>query len=321
MTGRAPEAEPRSFIDLNKNFLNFPLARDARVKLRKVKDARTDKYRTPLPGEDRITLRFAKGAVRRCPTGFDLNVLFLLLAEIKKQGQAAITLPSLSAIVKQMRLGVDPANLRRVRASLELWSGLSIRFNEYYDGAGGNGPKRFPPPISELNIVRGGPISITIHEDWKWKARYFKRLPRPLPMRASDHNTVLYAGAYEGKPLKVRVRNYCRKIGINHNNRRLTLPHALKQAKQWYREHGVSLDYAIDGKFVILTISYSGPSPVEPEALQAKPLSANKPKPLDRIKLVRRKLERTEHAELFDDDEEQDLDDGLDPYGMPIYVR
>jgi hypothetical protein len=322
---KAPERErhlkPEAFIDLNKNFMNFLEARDTRVKLHRVKDAKTGRSLTPLPGEDRITLRFAKGAVRRCATAFELNVRLLLQAEVRKQGQTTITLPSLSVILKQLGLSCGTVNLRRARAAFELLSCLSIHFLEYRDHAGGKGRKSFPPPITKLNIRRGGPITITLHEDWiEWKCKYFKRLPLPLPMQAAAFNTVLYTSAYEGKPLKVKVRTFCRKIGIVHNNRRLTLPHAIEQAMEWYREHGGSLEYVIDGKFITLTSS-PGQHPVKQETSQRAPRPANKPvervkreKPPERVKLER--IERVKQVEVFDDD-----DEGLDQYGMLIHGR
>src|SRR6266478_6508888 len=99
-----PKPAAFAFVDLNKNFMNFPEARDARVELHRVKDAKTGRSLRPLPGEDRITLRFAKGAVRRCATAFDLNVRHLLQAEVRKQGQTTITLPSFAVILKQLGL-------------------------------------------------------------------------------------------------------------------------------------------------------------------------------------------------------------------------
>ncbi len=308
-----PKPAAFAFVDLNKNFMNFPEARDARVELHRVKDAKTGRSLRPLPGEDRITLRFAKGAVRRCATAFDLNVRHLLQAEVRKQGQTTITLPSFGVILKQLGLSYKTKNM--------------THFLEYRDHAGGKGQKSFPPPITELNIRRGGPISITLHEAWiEWKCKYFKRLPLPLPMQAAAFNTVLYTSAYEGKPLKVKVRTFCRKIGIVHNNRRLTLPHALKQAMKWYREHGGSLEYVIDGKFINLTSSL-GQHHVKPVE------RVKREKPPERVKLEQRventgrpvflgqarkpkRIERVRQVEVFDDD-----DEGLDPYGMPIYGR
>jgi hypothetical protein len=311
--------KPAAFVDLNKNFMNYQVPRDARVELHQIKNAKTGLYRTPLPGENRITLRFAKGAVRRCATGFDFNVLYLLHAEKRMQKQATITLRSLSMIVRQLGMS-DDKNRSRVRAALELWTHLSIRFREYH---GATGSKLFPPPITKLNISRGGPISITLHEDWNWQGRYFKRLPFPLPMQAAPHNIVLFVCAFEGKPLTLKVHTLCRKIGINHNGW-LRLPHAIEQAKRWFSEHGGSLNCVIKGDDITLTGKLD-PRPVKGKKKKKSPSAdgdkskGDKPRPMDNMRDIIEAAKRAKrNAKRVENVEEQGDEDDVDQYGMII---
>jgi len=99
----------------------------------------------------------------------------------------------------------------------------------------------------------------------------------------------------------------------------------LKQAMKWYREHGGSLEYVIDGKFINLTSSL-GQHHVKPVE------RVKREKPPERVKLEQRventgrpvflgqarkpkRIERVRQVEVFDDD-----DEGLDQFGMPIYA-
>ena len=73
------QSKPSRYIPLrlNRNFMNYPLARDARTIAVWRKDDEGDWY-TLCPGEDRIGFWLPKDTVagaRRLPTGFDMNVL------------------------------------------------------------------------------------------------------------------------------------------------------------------------------------------------------------------------------------------------------
>jgi hypothetical protein len=70
-------------VKLNRNFLNFPLARDTRAKADWVQESKTGRWMADLPGEGRdshrirLILRVKAGEEwRHCPSALDMNVLF-----------------------------------------------------------------------------------------------------------------------------------------------------------------------------------------------------------------------------------------------------
>ena len=88
---REPQATPRLLkrpwlrLQLRRNFMNYPLARSARTKSRWRKDR--DGWWCLLPGDDRIELSVpsdANPSLRRCPTGFDMNVLFRIFVAVQE---------------------------------------------------------------------------------------------------------------------------------------------------------------------------------------------------------------------------------------------
>lgn len=243
------------FVFANKNLLNYPLARDTRVKLQWHRNKKTGRYWAYLPGDDRIKLSFPANADRRCPNGLDINVLFYLLGEVRKQGQTTITLPSRGAILEQLGLGYDSANLQRLNEALELWRCISIRYERYYaasrkrPGAFFKGRpivRRFPPPISS----REGP-GFTIHPDWcDEQTKYVERVMLPLPMSAAAQNIVLCTHVTIRPDTELHdagtprwIRRFCRKVGLDHNNRSRLLDHALEIATRYFEANGGSLTF------------------------------------------------------------------------------
>jgi hypothetical protein len=246
---------PEPFAIVNKNLLNYPLARDTRVKLEWHENKKTGRYWAYLPGDERIKLSFPADADRRCPNGLDINVLFFLLAEVRKQGRQTITLPSLAAILKQLGLSYKTGNIRRLKAAIELWCCISIRYDQYYLASSkshGGGlfrkgrpmVKRFPPPIASRKGAR-----LTIDADWcEQQDKFVERLVLPLPMPAAAQNIVLCthvtirpASEAHNAGVPRWIRKFCRKIGLDHNMRGRALDHALEIAVRYFEANGGSL--------------------------------------------------------------------------------
>jgi hypothetical protein len=305
---RTDASRKPSFALIDKNLLNYPLARDCRVRHHWVKGAKTGRNYTHL--DDRITLSLPPNAEIRCPNGFDVNVLFILLAEARKQDGGKIDLPSLTAIVSKMGLGADASNLRRVRTSLTLWSTISIRFRNYYaarwrrpdtkKGVGGtNVDRKFPPPINSLKIGRGQ-IRVSIHEDWReYHKKYFERVPLPLPMPAAAQNVVLCTIVSMATGNQRSVRKFCRKIGLNHTTRRRVLRNALQIAEQYYERNGGALSHVIEQKRIQFWIAKpDNELAAQVPLAQSEIHSANRTKKIERVRLIKRtkRIELVERA-------------------------
>jgi hypothetical protein len=276
-----------TFAWIDKNLLNYPVARDTRVKHAWIKHE-TGRYFTDLGR--RITLWFGADGDRRCPNGFDVNLLLLLLGELRRQDKAEITLPSLSAMIRAMGLAPDAANLRRLRASLTLWSTISIQFRNYYVATrrvvngevtsgkwmpGKNVDKTLPPPFRAVKLGRPQ-IRISISETWykKHKRRkrygYRERVLLPLPMSAPAQNVVLTTLVSKDGSQKRRRRRYCRKIGVNHAARGRVLQHALATAIAYYSRTGGALKHESDGKFIRFGVAKPQFTPRKPSPLEPK---------------------------------------------------
>ena len=180
------------FAQVDRNLMNYPLARDPRVKASWSKSSKTGRWFCDLPGDKRIRLWLAHGAharLKRLPSAFDVNVLLLVLARAQIQGDPVVTFPSRAAIFQALGLSVNRARYReRVDAALELWSAMSIRMPWHPH------KKTMPPPI-EVTCSKGSSLTVTVSEAWrdlgKKKTGYFKQVPLPLPHDAATQNLVL----------------------------------------------------------------------------------------------------------------------------------
>src|SRR5262249_41992739 len=172
---------------LNKNLCNYPIARSARTKGRWRLDDHGPWCR--LPGEDRIELAPPPGTPRekqRIPTGFDMSVLYRLLAAEQEAAPERVVrhlvfFRSRAAFLRELRLTKTQQNYRRLRKSLELWSRLSIHFVSCRDRGlkapwhvppskdhpeGRRIAKDLPPPIRRFEL-RDQEIIVKLHEDWR----------------------------------------------------------------------------------------------------------------------------------------------------------
>ena len=242
------------FAQVDRNLMNYPLARDLRVKASWSKSSKTGRWFCDLPGDKRIRLWLAHGAharLKRLPSAFDVNVLLLVLARAQIQGDPVVTFPSRAAIFHSLGLSVNRARYReRVDAALELWSAMSIRMPWHPH------KKTMPPPI-EVTRSKGSSFTVTVSVAWrdlgKKKTGYFKQVPLPLPHDAATQNLVLslltcVSEEFDGDGEIMRRTsprnkvNLCRKIGLTHSTSCRAFKRACLEADEWLRKHGGALD-------------------------------------------------------------------------------
>jgi len=243
------------FAQVDRNLMNYPLARDPRVKASWSKSLKTGRWFCVLPGDKRIRLWLAQGAparLKRLPSAFDVNVLFLVLARAQIQGDPVVTFPSRAAIFHSLGLSVNRARYReRVDAALELWSAMSIRMPWYPH------KKTMPPPI-EVTCDKGSSFTVTVSEAWRdlgtKKTGYCKQVPLPLPHNAATQNLVLSLLTCvceefncDGEIIRrTSPRNkvaLCQKIGLTHSTSYRAFSRACDEADAWFRKHGGELDF------------------------------------------------------------------------------
>jgi hypothetical protein len=318
----------------NKNLANYPLTRDSRVQTAWKKDGKH--LVASLPSEPRIALWLpigADAAHHHAPTAFDMNVLFLLLAVARMQRSNQLRVESYGGILYALHMNPrHSSNLRRLRQSLAYWTMLDVQFNNscwYFAGSWKIGKERLrndrkapvyskprkgdkllAPPIQALNVKQG--LALRIDPDWVQQGnRYTVGFALPLPMNASAQNVVLtiLASAQHGDGGYARkVRNYCRKIGINdqHNNHMDRLRRALEEAQQYFFDHGGVLEYRIKGDKIL----FPKVQPIKfGKALKRAPVEAEQPttqhKPQqERVPLQRKSIEPVEPKVTYSMDDE-----------------
>lgn len=271
---KAARVAPK-FVILNKNFGNYVMARDRRTVGIWRRGVRTRRWRGHLIGDNKITFHLpadVEPQLRRYPTGFDTNVLFLLLAEAKKQNRNKIEIPSRAYILRALGFGVDYKNLKRLNEALAFWSVLSITFNNWYSSTynrinkiktyqGENSASRLPPPIQSFSLDQG--VKMTLSQRWlvELHQNFWVKVPLPLPSDAAAQNLILCllvtmkkdGDVYVSK--RRRVRQLCRKIGLNHTTRNQSLQRAIESMQDYFkRNHLRQLsEYIIqDGKILFL---------------------------------------------------------------------
>jgi hypothetical protein len=227
------------FALINRNLMNYPLARDRRLKLNwQSGDGGwlcdlTDNIQLQLPAT-------IAAECRVCPNALDMNVLFHLLMLRRKTGRPDLRL-SQRDLIKAVGLTRAGANRKRVRFALQLWSHLSITFQRWY-ADGNRQPHVLPPPIQE--IKPGRPMQIIMHDGWVWHG-FHGTVPLPLPNDAVAQNLILYLLTQPGKP-KSRHRKGTRdrrllykSIGLtDHSESANTMERSLDLARRWFKRHG-----------------------------------------------------------------------------------
>jgi hypothetical protein len=269
-----------SYAPINRNFMNYPLARDTRLRLLWRKDQHG--WHCDLPGEDRIQLQFARDAEARCPSAFDVEFLFRLFGIAKKRRSSILDFASFSALLKSTGYEPTARNRRRVKRALKLWSELSLWFDQWYEPTRhdfidkhGNKyrewktgrKKRFvrmgyvrsmwlPPALRSVDIDSGC-ARIRIDKEWRghWKS-YYKLVPLPLPSGAAAQNLALKLltlapirdnGADLTSPeyavahrLTTKIRRQC---GLLHNNGAGPMKRAIKNVEAYYTANGGDFEF------------------------------------------------------------------------------
>ena len=269
---RAVELE-RVPVKLNRNFLNFPLARDTRAKANWFQGSKTGRWLADLPGEGRKSHRIrlilpakAEKEMRRCPSALDMNVLFQLLAEAQRpDATTRIEFASLSGLLRRLGLEERDRERDRVVSSIVYWHCLSIRWERWYEHHG-HIRRKLPPPI-EYAERKANRFIVTLHPEWYKLARakgYHLWLPLPLPRQAAAQNLALLILTQELKdgnasfdlnepqadyyfdrmaPLTKGMDRWwiARKLGMLHKQRNRVLDRAIDQAAEWLSANGGKL--------------------------------------------------------------------------------
>lgn len=113
---------------VSKQLMNYPLARDIRTAQpwRRSKPIGTW-WLCALPGDPRIEFRLRGDTdeqLRHCPTPFEVNVLLLVLAQAEQLEQTQISFASDSAMLRELKIGIDSNTRRRLRDALCYWCEL-----------------------------------------------------------------------------------------------------------------------------------------------------------------------------------------------------
>lgn len=251
-----PTTTERTPLRLNRNLMNFPLARDVRMDVQWHTSEKTGRWIAKLPKEDQILLILpADKRARRAPTGRDMAALFALLAEVQRTKEARVAL-KWSQLLRRSGLSLDKANRKAMRATLRYLSRLRLQINCWHEpGVPASSRRSFPPPVVEI-IEKGRGVSVLLADVWVKLAldkRYYETVPLPLPLSAVAQNAALMiltsairpveeAGDYEVYHLRGRS-TFARKVGLGTVRRKARLDGALVRVQSWFATHGGDLIY------------------------------------------------------------------------------
>jgi hypothetical protein len=227
------------------------------------KGDRADSWYAELPGEDRIRVYLPPDTPahkRRVPTAFDMNVLFLVLAEAQAAGTQRIELPSFAAVLRDLGLAAHTDNRRQLKSAFDLWRELIIRYRCWYAlrplsrAAKDDERKRvLPPPIEQIKYP-GNRAVVTVAEKWVKLVRdrgYKQLVPLPLPLSAAEQNAALLILTSAGKrndwcPTEYSFErgqsSFARKCGLVVSHRRRRLVAVLDATARWFEEAGGYLE-------------------------------------------------------------------------------
>lgn len=244
----------RQFVHVNRNLMHHTLARDRRVRQDWCASKKTGRWLCRLPGNDRILLLMPRATApgeRRCPNGFDVALLFLLLgAAHGNDGDA--NFPSEAAMLRAMGVRVETRYRLALRDAIDLWSALSVKFERcwHVPDTGKVPTHRLPPPI--VGVRRERRLHFEIDPTWSdLGMRYFVQVPLPLPVHAPTQNLILQiltrhwsehrAPELYRERLIFPVENseLRSKIGLGRRGARLEL--IIKAAARWFDDAGGSL--------------------------------------------------------------------------------
>ena len=307
------------YAALNKNLCNYPLARDPRVQAHWRLSTKTRRWLCDLLGDGRIQFRLPGNAgKRRGPSGFDMQVLFLLLREARVRDTAELEFGSLASLLKALGAYVDSYNRRRLQEALDLWSLLSISYREWYEPKS-KSANAFARSCRLPSAALSGAVCVTITKEWREIAkRFYAQVSLPLPPHAAAQNLVLCL-ATSGSNFddetgtdykwKRSVRGLCEKLGLNHTTRGRVLDHAIGLAELWYAEReGLKLNVVRKDGEIIFYLTAMEESVEHQSTRSASVLRAtHEPK--------RREVDVDDD---YDDDDQEMSDNVFDEDGNPV---
>lgn len=258
-----PTPKPAArFALINRNILNHPLARDRRTPQKWIPGNRTRDWYCSLPGDPCVQLRLPASMPReacRCPTAFDINVLFTLLSEAKAKSTTTITFTR-GKLLERIGLTDHSKNRASVDDAITLWSRMQISFHKwYFPRINGqlppNGPRTLPPPAKEYAKTTRG-IRITLHPIWTDLTAhgYFARAAMPLPHHVPGQNLCLWLLTAYRRPkgedrrsrfggtltYQLSTDDLCTRIGLTRGR---GLSTAVEQAKRWFGTNAGKLEW------------------------------------------------------------------------------
>jgi hypothetical protein len=258
-------------LRLNRNFMNYPLARDTRQQVVWGRGKDSKRWQANLPGENNIQLWFAADtpeAEVRLPSGFDMNVLFYLAYHVQITRRREVVIPSVSGLLHACGLYADDKQARQhVARALDLWQRLTLRYDHWHEPRSGADRRVLPPPITQLEDV-GRRIKVTINSTWvqlAFSKSYYGWVPVTLPFASGAQNlylrlltepchTVPSAIDLPPRPGKTAERiikwkqplALARKIGVQRRYA-VRLEAAFKALKGWLKARGGDVGWGLPG--------------------------------------------------------------------------
>src|SRR5262245_27255308 len=145
-------------VQVNRNLQNYPLARDARTNQEwRRSEPNGKRWWSNLSSESRITLRVPRDtrpALRHAPSAFDMNVVFLLIADAQNTKTRALEFPSAVAMLAALGHRGDSRNRRRLENTLDYWRVLTLCHRTWrLAKREGHVKKILPPPIKSFECI------------------------------------------------------------------------------------------------------------------------------------------------------------------------
>lgn len=200
--------------------------------------------------------------------------IILFAGRVEAVDSSEFILKSRSVILKRLGFCADHNNLRRLNKSLAFWSVATLSFEFWFYPQKilksgrikhrRTGPQKLPPPFKVID--RGKGLSVTISATWlELGPHYSQMTPLPLPRTAAAQNLVLclLVSIKDNEPR--RIRELCRKIGLNHRTRGYVLDNALECARTYYATHNGDLYWKKNGR----TITFAITQPEKPTVKRA----------------------------------------------------
>jgi hypothetical protein len=285
---------------VNKNLYNYPLARDPHTRQHWRRSG--DLWLCNLPGDDRIEFSLESDAdesLRRVPTAFDMNVLFLLLGEAQDRESDTIAFSSSAVMLKALNATVDCRNRRRLKSSLQYLHSVSIRYECWHEVGKDKRITKTLPPLIETLHPNGR--QATLRKEWlDINKLYFQKVCLPLPANAAGQNLVLAlivsrdshavvdVGTMGAFKFTRKVRTICRKIGLNHSARNRELTNIIdRHARSYFK--GQRLELAPIWDEPNITFYFAATKLSVDDDARAAPIARKQPKQRAQGSIIRKR--------------------------------